>query len=115
MSDVNIVILSGKIHKKYDVETKNEKPTLNASLKQDRGGDRKGYETLSAWGKFAVDQLDLAEEGDSVIVQGSLGGYKGKDDVWKTTVNVERVKVNGASGMNDDDAGFDKVDEECPV
>ena len=120
-----MVAISGTIKKKWGKKDLNETPTLGAVIEFHNNSDRKNPEfALNAFGEYAVNQLDAANEGDQVIVMGFLNQYSFKrEDEWVTKVDIgiNKVEVLGKNAVrNSDDDAFDaakpvNVDEECPV
>lgn len=106
MSDVNVVIASGKISKistrmvtfgEGDEAVTNEMTTFGVmSIEAYQGREKKTLVKCVAWGKELNRELSFMGEGDMVVVQGKLSNRKGKeDDQWVTEVTVSKVSLVG--------------------
>jgi single-stranded DNA-binding protein len=112
---VNVVVVSGTVGRKFDKrETKEGKPFQSASLEQTLNGRTSRF-NLSAFGEYALKELDSVVEGDKVIVQGRLSEsrYK-KDDQWvsKYEISIQKIEAVAPSArtiQEGDHGGYEPV------
>lgn len=102
MSDVNVVVISGKLGRVSvkavtfgdEEKTTSEVATFGImSIDTYKNREKKTIARCSAWGEVVRD-VQLLTEGDTVIVQGKLASRKDPStDKWTMEVSVSKISL----------------------
>lgn len=95
MSDINSVVISGRIGQDMELRNTGENAVVNIRLAHDAGKDKTVWIDATVWGVTAENTVKFLKKGDKITVAGKLQQrqYTNKDGVNVTVTEIRAFDV----------------------